>query len=98
VVWVWDNLNIHLAPELADFADHNKEWLRIYQMPSYAPELNPAEHLVAAQAGHRQLRRRRPGRPGPHRQAQAEEDPVPAPPDQRLPRRDRPDPRTLMIT
>jgi hypothetical protein len=28
VVWVWDNLNIHLAPELADFADQNKEWLK----------------------------------------------------------------------
>jgi len=37
-----------------------------------------------------------PGRPGPHHQAQAEEDPVPAPPDRRLPRRDRPDPRTLV--
>jgi len=27
VVWVWDNLNIHLAPELADFAAANKAWL-----------------------------------------------------------------------
>ncbi len=49
-----------------------------------------------AQAGHGQLRRRRPGRPGPHRQAQAEEDPVPAPSDRRLPGRDRPDNRTLV--
>src|SRR5258708_18164346 len=48
--------------------------------------------------GHGQLRRRRPGRPGPHRQAQAEEDPVPAPSDRRLPRRDRPDHRTLVTT
>src|SRR6266700_3780624 len=55
-------------------------------------------HLVAAQAGHGQLRRRRPGRPGPHRQAQAEEDPVPAPPDRRLPGRNRPENRTLVIT
>jgi DDE superfamily endonuclease len=45
VVWCWDNLNIRLAPELADFADQNKEWLRIYQMPSYAPDLNPAEGI-----------------------------------------------------
>jgi transposase len=45
LVWVWDNLNIHLAPELADFARENKEWLRIYRMPSYAPELNPAEGI-----------------------------------------------------
>jgi transposase len=43
VVWCWDNLNIHLAPELADFARQNKEWLRVFQMPSYAPELNPVE-------------------------------------------------------
>jgi transposase len=45
VVWVWDNLNIHLAPELADFAEQNKDWLRICQMPSYAPDLNPAEAI-----------------------------------------------------
>src|SRR6266851_9768926 len=55
-------------------------------------------HLVAAQAVHGQLRRRRPGRPGPHRQAQAEEDPVPAPPDRRLPGRHRPENRTLVTT
>jgi transposase len=43
VVWVWDDLNVHLAPELADFAERNKEWLRIYRLPAYAPDLNPAE-------------------------------------------------------
>jgi hypothetical protein len=43
LVWCWDNLNIHLAPELADFAAENKEWLRIYRLPAYAPDLNPAE-------------------------------------------------------
>src|SRR5215469_17365712 len=53
-------------------------------------------HLVAAQAVDRQLRRRRPGRPGPHHQAQAEEDPVPAPPDRRLPGRRRPENRALV--
>src|SRR5437868_14435608 len=55
-------------------------------------------HLVPAQAVHGQLRRRRPGRPGPHHQAQAEEDPVPPPPDRRLPGRDRPDNRALVTT
>ena len=34
VVWIWDNLNIHLAPELASFAAENKEWLRIYRLPA----------------------------------------------------------------
>ena len=45
VVWCWDNLNIHLAPELADFARENKDWLRVYRLPAYAPELNPAEGI-----------------------------------------------------
>ena len=43
VVWCWDNLNIRLAPQLAGFAAQNKQWLRIYGMPAYAPGLNPAE-------------------------------------------------------
>ena len=43
LVWVWDNLNIHLAPELTDFAADNKEWLRVYRLPAYAPDMNPAE-------------------------------------------------------
>ena len=28
LVWCWDNLNIHLVPELADFARENRAWLR----------------------------------------------------------------------
>jgi transposase len=45
LVWCWDNLNIHLAPELADFAEQNKAWLRVYRLPAYAPDLNPAEGI-----------------------------------------------------
>jgi hypothetical protein len=45
LIWCWDNLNIHLAPELASFAAQNTEWLRIYRMPAYAPDLNPAEGI-----------------------------------------------------
>jgi transposase len=45
VVWCWDNLNVHLAPQLADFAGQNKAWLRIYRLPAYAPDLNPAEGI-----------------------------------------------------
>jgi transposase len=45
LVWIWDNLNIHLAPELADFARENKEWLRIYRLPAYAPDMNPVEGI-----------------------------------------------------
>ncbi len=43
LVWVWDNLNIHLAPELDEFAEQNKAWLRIYRLPAYSPDMNPAE-------------------------------------------------------
>jgi transposase len=45
VVWVWDNLPVHLAPQLADFAGQNKDWLRVYRLPAYAPELNPVEGI-----------------------------------------------------
>ena len=45
LVWCWDNLNVHLAPELADFARENKDWLRVYRLPAYAPDLNPAEGI-----------------------------------------------------
>jgi transposase len=45
LVWCWDNLNVHLAPELAEFAAQNASWLRICRLPAYAPELNPAEGI-----------------------------------------------------
>ncbi|MEV8480308.1 transposase [Streptomyces sp. NPDC051173] len=45
VVWVWDNLNVHLADELALFFAENQEWLTVFQLPSYAPELNPQEGI-----------------------------------------------------
>ncbi|MET7712629.1 transposase [Streptomyces sp. NPDC005407] len=45
VVWVWDNLSVHLRQELADFAEEHSDWLRVFHLPSYAPELNPQEHI-----------------------------------------------------
>ena len=33
LVWAWDNLTIHLASELADFAEEDKAWLRVYRLP-----------------------------------------------------------------
>ncbi|MEU1692023.1 transposase [Streptomyces hirsutus] len=47
VVWCWDSLNVHLVKEPADFAEEHKDWLRIFQMPSYAPELSLAEGIWA---------------------------------------------------
>jgi transposase len=40
VVWCWDNLNVHLADGLAELAVENNDWLEIFQLPSYAPDLN----------------------------------------------------------
>ena len=34
LVWVWDNLNIRLAPDEASFAAENKNWLRVYRLPA----------------------------------------------------------------
>ena len=45
VIWVWDNLNVRLAPQLADFAEENKAWLRVYGLAAYTPDLNPAEGI-----------------------------------------------------
>ncbi|HEY2268128.1 MAG TPA: transposase [Streptosporangiaceae bacterium] len=45
LIWCWDNLNIHLAPELADFAEANRAWLRVCRLPAYAPDMNPAEGI-----------------------------------------------------
>ncbi|MEV4808197.1 transposase [Nonomuraea sp. NPDC049421] len=35
----------HLVAELARFAETNADRLRIYRLPAYAPELNPAEGI-----------------------------------------------------
>jgi transposase len=45
LVWIWDNLNIHLAPELADFAAENQAWLRVCRLPAYTPDINPVEGI-----------------------------------------------------
>jgi hypothetical protein len=41
----WADLTIHLAPELAEFAEENKAWLQICRLPAYAPDMNPAEGI-----------------------------------------------------
>lgn len=45
VVWVWDNLNVHLQQELFDFAEEHKDWLVIFHLPPYAPKLKPQEGI-----------------------------------------------------
>ncbi|MFC1407657.1 MULTISPECIES: transposase [Streptacidiphilus] len=45
VVWCWDNLNVHLADGLTEFAVEHRDWLEVFQFPSYAPDLNPQEGI-----------------------------------------------------
>jgi len=44
IVLVWDNLNVHLRPELRAFTAA-QAWLRVFRLPSYAPDLNPLEEI-----------------------------------------------------
>lgn len=42
IVLVWDNPGVHKAAGLREFAE-NTDWLTIYYLPPYAPDLNPVE-------------------------------------------------------
>ncbi len=44
IVLVWDNLNTHLAAGMREYADTHGR-LTTVQLPSYAPDLNPAEGI-----------------------------------------------------
>ena len=39
MVLIWDNLNVHLRAELRAFTSA-QPWLHVFQLPSYAPDLN----------------------------------------------------------
>ena len=43
IVRVWDNLRGHLMPPMQQFIEANKDWLTVFQLPSYAPDPNPQE-------------------------------------------------------
>ncbi|MGW7417632.1 transposase [Streptomyces sp. NPDC054863] len=45
VVWVRDNLSVHLQQEIFDFAEEHRDWLVIFHLPPYAPEINPQEGI-----------------------------------------------------
>lgn len=44
IVHIWDNLNVHTAAELREFAA-SRDWLTIYYLPPCAPDLNPVEGI-----------------------------------------------------
>ncbi|MBF8194687.1 IS630 family transposase [Nonomuraea sp. K274] len=51
LVIVWDNLPAHVCAGMRQFIDEH-DWLMVVQLPSYAPELNPAEGIWANLKGH----------------------------------------------
>jgi transposase len=42
IVLIWDNLNTHLTAGMREFTA-DRPWLTVFQLPSYAPDLNPVE-------------------------------------------------------
>jgi DDE superfamily endonuclease len=50
IVLVWDNLNVHLREELRAFTAA-QPWLRVFQLPSYTPDLNPLEGIWSVLKG-----------------------------------------------
>lgn len=45
IVLVWDNLRMHLVAPLREFFGANASWLTVFQLPTYAPDLNPQEGI-----------------------------------------------------
>ncbi|WP_436848182.1 transposase [Streptomyces collinus] len=41
---VWDNLNTHLTVGMRRYIAE-RDWLTVYQLPPYAPDLNPVEGI-----------------------------------------------------
>jgi hypothetical protein len=73
VVLVWDGLNTHTSRAMRELIAA-RDWLTVFQLPAYAPELNPVETgLVKPQAAAGQ-----PGQAGHHPADRAGEDPAQA--------------------
>ncbi|MGX1548296.1 IS630 family transposase [Streptomyces adustus] len=43
IVLVWDNVRLHLTAGMREFIEANAEWLTVFQLPTYAPDLNPQD-------------------------------------------------------
>jgi hypothetical protein len=44
IVLVWDNLNTHLTAGMRRYIA-DRDWLTVFQLPPYAPDLNPLESV-----------------------------------------------------
>ncbi|MFB7541799.1 transposase [Streptomyces zaomyceticus] len=47
IALVWDIVRLHLTKPLREFIDANATWLTVFQLPTYAPALNPQEGIWA---------------------------------------------------
>jgi putative transposase len=58
-VLIWDNLSAHHSHDMLRFVAGQHDWLRVEQLPSYAPDLNPTEgiwgHLKGGELANRVL-------------------------------------------
>ncbi|CAK7286821.1 DDE_3 domain-containing protein [Streptomyces misionensis JCM 4497] len=43
IALVWDNVRLHLTTGMREFIDANAEWLTVFQLPIYAPDLDLTE-------------------------------------------------------
>ncbi|MFF8840298.1 transposase [Streptomyces sp. NPDC015130] len=85
IVLVWDHVRLHLPADMREFIDAYAEWLTVFRLPTYAPDLNPTEGVWSVVK--RDICRGRPRSDHPGREAPAQTDPVPAARGRRLPRR-----------
>nr|WP_239070725.1 MULTISPECIES: transposase [unclassified Streptomyces] len=42
---IWDNVRLHLTADMWEFVGANAEWLTVFQLPAYAPDLNPTKGI-----------------------------------------------------
>jgi len=58
-VLIWDRLGAHHSGDMLRFLAGQHDWLRVEQLPSYAPDLNPTEgvwgHLKGGELANRVL-------------------------------------------
>ncbi|MEU7005053.1 transposase [Nonomuraea sp. NPDC046570] len=89
LVVVWDNLNTHVSAEMKTLIA-NRPWLTVFQLPAYAPELNPVEAVWAQHEEEPDQPRGARGRRAPaDREEPAQTDAVPSQPDHGIHREDR---------
>ncbi|MFB7223594.1 transposase [Streptomyces sp. NPDC056227] len=45
IVLVWDNLRMHLVEPMREFIADHADWLTVFQLSNYSPDLNPQEGI-----------------------------------------------------